>query len=169
MVWDTAWNTNEWFVVGLTVFGFAAVALLPRRFARSTTIVFVAFGSYFGTLFDYLLAVPPLDFYDVNDRSEFEFTDSLTYLMYGPLGYLFVYLYDRLGAPGRWAPLYVFGWTVVALLLEALYVNVGVFHYKNGYRLDYSGVVYLTLQLLALALYYKFRRPAENGGNEEST
>jgi len=153
-VWDNAWNANEWFVVVLTIVGVVLTWALPRRFTRSATVLFILFGAYFGVLFDHAIAVKPFDFYDVNDTGEFQFIDFMTYIMYGPFGYLFLYLYDWLRLPGRLAPMYVLVWTAFGMVLEGVGAHLGVFHYKNGYEFDYSSVVYLSLQLCTLALYH---------------
>ncbi|MCI3923799.1 hypothetical protein MO973_26585 [Paenibacillus sp. TRM 82003] len=158
-VWDHGgWNANEWFVLGFTLLGFGLVWLLPRRFTRSASTLFVLFGAYFGVLFDHAIAVEPFDFYDVNDTSAFTFMDFVTYVMYGPFGYVFLYIYDRLGLPKRWAPAYILVWTAFAIALEGWGAKLGVFHYKNGYEFDYSSSVYLTLQICMLGLYYGMRR-----------
>ncbi|TLS54201.1 hypothetical protein FE782_02325 [Paenibacillus antri] len=148
------WSANEWFVVLVTTAGVLLTWRLPRRFDRSATILFVLFGAYFGVVFDHALAGVPIDFYDINDTKDFEFIDFVTYIMYGPFGYLFLYMYDWLKVPRRFAPFYVLVWTAFGMFLEGVGARFGVFEYKNGYDFDYSSIVYFTLQLLTLALYH---------------
>lgn len=157
-VWDNEWNGNEWFVICFTLLGFGLVWLLPRRFSKSAYVLFVLFGAYFGVLFDQIIGVEPFDFYDVNDTSGFSLMDFLTYAMYGPFGYLFLYLYDYLGVPKRYAGAYILVWVAFAVALEGWGAALGVFHYKNGYQFDYSASIYLTLQVCSLALYYGLNR-----------
>jgi hypothetical protein len=103
IVWDDAWNANEWFVVCFTLAGFGLVWFLPRRFSKSATVLYLTFGAYFGVLFDHIIGVEPFDFYDINDKSSFEFIDLFTYIMYGFFAYLFLYLYDKLQVAKRYA------------------------------------------------------------------
>jgi predicted membrane channel-forming protein YqfA (hemolysin III family) len=160
------WSANEWFVVSVTFAGWMLTWLLPRRFDRSSAVLFVLFGAYFGVVFDHALAGVPIDYYDINDSKSFEFMDFMTYLMYGPISYLFLYLYDWLRVPGRLAPFYVLAWTAFGMLLEGIGARFGVFEYKNGYDFDYSSLVYFTLQLLTLALYYYRKSVVRRSGKE---
>lgn len=153
-VWDTGWNGNEWFVIGVTLAGAALVFFLPRRFSKSSTILYLLFGAYFGVLFDHTLAGEPFELYDVNDTSMLEITDVATYVMYSPFSYLFIYIYDWLRLPHRLAPIYILVWSAFGMALEGVGTQIGVFHYKGGYVFDFSSLIYLFLQVCTLGLYY---------------
>jgi hypothetical protein len=153
-VWDNAWNANEWFVVIFTVIGYGSVWLLPRRFSKGAAVLYLTLGVFYGVLFDHIISVKPFDFYDVNDTSNFQFLDFVTYLMYGPFAYLFLYIYDWLRITHRYAAFYVLLWTAFGMVMEGAAGYFGVFHFKNGYEYDYSSPVYLFLQISLLGLYY---------------
>jgi len=155
--YNAGWNSNEWFIVSMLIAGFAAVVFLPKRFPLYQTILFSVIGFFFVVVVDHSISIPPFDYYDVNDSNKYEFTDTLSYLMFGPFGYLFLYVFDRLGRPYRHFPLYVLGWGISGLILEKIAVLLEVFHYKNGYRHDFSTFVYISLQCVLIA-FYRFIR-----------
>jgi hypothetical protein len=76
------------------------------------------------------------------------------YLGYGPIGYFFIYIYDRFSIQKFGTLLYVFVWSLVALLVEYFSVIIGVFHYLNGYSTPYSFPIYLFVQGLLILFYH---------------
>ncbi|UUZ83288.1 hypothetical protein LJK88_05095 [Paenibacillus sp. P26] len=95
IVYDTHFNLNEWFNVILFTAGYGFLFLTHRRFPPKHTLVYVLYGIAAVTLFDHTLSVAPFDFYDVNDTSRFQWMDFLNYLGFGPISYLYVFLFER--------------------------------------------------------------------------
>jgi hypothetical protein len=164
-VYNLGWNENEWFTVAVIAAGYAAVFWLPKRFTLQQKIIFSTMGIFFSVIVDHTISIPPFDYYDVNDTNKFEFMDFMVYLMYGPFGYIYLYLYDWLGRPYPFIPLYILGWTLFAILLEEIAVSLEVFHYKSGYHLDYSPGVYISLMSLLFILFYRYF-PVRSGSGE---
>ncbi|WP_373228889.1 hypothetical protein [Cohnella sp.] len=154
IIYDNQFNGNEWFVIGLMFVGFAAVWLLPRTFSPLQMIFNMFIGVTFGLIFDHTIFVPPFDLYDIGDKSTYQMFDFISYLMYAPYGYLFIYGIERLRIYGIMTIGYIILWTCMAILIEWLGVKVGLFHYKNGYKLLYSIPIYLILQSIHLAMYH---------------
>lgn len=111
-----------------------------------------------GHFFDHTISVPPFDFYDVNDSSNYEFFDFLSYLMYGSFSYFILYFFDRLNLKKKHALFYIFFWSLVAIGFEWVGIKFGVYHYEKGWRLQYSLPVYLVVISVLLAIYYKLWR-----------
>lgn len=133
--YDHHFNGNEWFVIIALIIGILVVCLLPRRFPKQIAIVFVGCGIFFGFFFDHTLSVLPVSFYDIGDTSHFELTDFLSQYMYGPYGYLFFYLYDRLSIRPRFSPIYILVWAFLSTGIEKVAEMLNVFHYRNGYNI----------------------------------
>ncbi|MFD2749178.1 hypothetical protein ACFSUM_02020 [Virgibacillus siamensis] len=70
--------------------------LLPKRFPRDVTILFLIWGFAVSTLFDFTIGGGLIDLYKTNDLNGYELFDLLTYIMFAPISYLFIYIYDVL-------------------------------------------------------------------------
>lgn len=153
IVYDHQFNANEWFVIGLMSVGFAAYWLLPRTLSPLQTIFNMLIGVTFGLIFDHTIAIPPFDLYDVGDNSKYELFDFISYLMYAPYGYLFIYGADRFRIYGMLEIGYIMVWSGIALLFEWIGVQVGLFHYKHGYQIVYSIPIYFVVLSIQLSTY----------------
>ncbi|MNO21940.1 hypothetical protein D3C76_117170 [compost metagenome] len=153
IVYDNQFNGNEWFVIGIAVIGLAAVWMLPRRFSPAQATFNLLIGVTFGLVFDHTIAVPPFDLYDAGDNSTYEWIDIISYFMYAPFGYLFIYGYERLRMFEIMTVVYLLFWALVAVGFEWLALKAGVFHYKQGYQIMYSFPIYLFLMSIYLILY----------------
>lgn len=151
--YDSAFNSNEWFILLSLVAGYTLIMIIPKRYPPAYTLLFLFIGINSGIVFDHTISIPPFDYYDVNDSSRFEFFDFLSYIMYGPYGYLFFYLYDYLKLKGYFTFLYIIIWSIIAMFVEALATYLGVFHYKNGYQFVFSFPFYFYIQSLTLVLF----------------
>ncbi|MCM2533115.1 hypothetical protein NDK43_12830 [Neobacillus pocheonensis] len=158
LIYDHHLNLNEWFVLALIIGGFSVIYYLPKFFPIITMIYGLLVGPFLGLVFDHSLAVPPVDLYDVGDDSKYELFDLLSYMMYSPFGYLFIYFYEKFHLKGLMNVLYILFWTILSIALEWVCVEVGVFHYKNGYRLAYSIPVYLFILSEHLFVFQYFFR-----------
>jgi hypothetical protein len=157
IVYDNRFNANEWFIIlGLCV-GVALMLTFPKRFSGQVTVVFFVCGVYSGFFFDHSLSVQPVSFYDVNDVSEFQVMDFISYWMFGAVSYFFFYIYDRVQPKPSYIPLYILGWTVMSLGAEWVAGLCGVYHYSHGYKLIYSFPIYLIVQSCWMALYHGFK------------
>lgn len=161
-VYDRAFNLNEWFIIIMLIIGGAIYFLLPRKFPPTFTILLLSFCIVFGMTLDHTASVPPFDLYDVNDNSRYNFMDLLTYLLYAPFGYVFVYVYDRLNIRGGLVTLYIIGGSIGSICFEWLSVKCGVFHYDKGYSMKYSIPAYLISQSLFLLFYHFLKRVYRN-------
>ncbi len=148
-------DANEWFILVVGLVNYAALFILPKRFSRTQTLLTVLIGIYFVTLFDHTLCIAPFNFYDVNDTAYLDLWDILSYFMYGPFAYHFVYLYSTLRKTRSTYLLYLLCWTILSVTAEALSWHAGVYHYRNGYRMEYSLPVYL-LVLSVTMIYYHY-------------
>ncbi|TJY42616.1 hypothetical protein E5161_07115 [Cohnella pontilimi] len=166
IVYDNRFNTNEWFIIGGLCVGMALVIFLPKRFPTKNTIVYFMCGVYSGFFFDHSLSVEPVSYYDVNDKSAFQFMDFLSYLSYGPMSYLFFYIYDRIRPKPSHIPLYILIWSLTAVGLEWLAVRTGVFHYLHGYKLAYSFPIYLIVQSCWIAFFHRYHNVRSNERDE---
>ncbi|RDI47924.1 hypothetical protein [Falsibacillus pallidus] len=153
-VYDNAFNGNEWFTLIIFIGGYAVLFLLPRRFPLQDTFLYVLSGMFIGNFYDHTISIDPWNFYDVNDKSSFEFIDFISYFMYGPFAYYFVYFWDKLNAAPKHIPAYILCWSLFSMLLEYIGHLLGVYHYSKGYRIFYSFSVYPAMQGLIFLLYY---------------
>lgn len=153
MVYDTHFNGNEWFVIGITILNLTAMWFLPRTYSPLQMTFNMLIGITFGLLFDHTIGIPPYDLYDLGDHSNYQLFDLLSYVMYAPFGYWFIYGYERLRMYEFMTIVYILCWAGMALVMEWLGVRIGVFHYKHGYQLAYSLPIYLSLLSIHLLMY----------------
>ena len=152
--YDNMFNANEWFIVIALVVGAIAVLWIPRRFTKKTTCLYLMCGVFFGFFFDHTLSVFPVSYYVINDSSRFEVMDFLSHVMYAPYSYLFFYLYDLFNIKLRLSLLYILAWAFMSVGVERLASAVGIFHYRHGYSIYYSFVIYLII-LSIWVLFYR--------------
>ncbi|MFD0825768.1 hypothetical protein ACT8ZR_08825 [Neobacillus sp. M.A.Huq-85] len=157
-IYDRHFNINEYFILFMILGGFSLIYFIPKIMPMSAMLFCLLFGPFLGMVFDHSLAVPPLDFYDVGDLSDYEFFDILSYMMYCPFGYLFIYFFKKFKVRGLMCIVYILVWTVGAIALEWLCVKIGIFHYKNGYGLRYSICIYVFVESLLVIVYHYFFR-----------
>lgn len=146
---------NEWFVLTVSIAGYLVTAVLPRKFTRPQRVIMYLIGFYFVILFDHTLAKPPLNYYDVMDSGSFTIWDFLTYIMYAPFTYIYLYGLTLIQQTRFRIFAYLVGWAVIAILSEGAAWLAGVYHYHNGYTLLQSFPVYLIVLSLTL-LYYRY-------------
>lgn len=156
IIYDTSFNWNEWIVLILIIVGFTTYFILPKIFSTSVTVVIMLYGVVVGLMFDHTIAIKPIDLYDVGDESKYQLFDLFSYTMYAPFGYLYIYLYEKFKLPSKkyWLILYIFFWSIVGIGVEWVGVVTGIFHYKNGYKINYSFPIYLFVQSSLIWLYH---------------
>jgi len=153
IIYDRKFNSNEWFVITSLIIGIILVWKLPKRFSIKESLVYLIYFVFVGMIFDHTIAIEPFDYYDVNDSSAYQLMDFLSYLTFGPFGYLYIYFYDFFKMKNRYNTFYIFLWTMSALLMEYVAHALGVYHYKNGYEIYYSFPIYLAMLSSLLYLY----------------
>ncbi|WP_223593924.1 hypothetical protein [Neobacillus bataviensis] len=146
-------DENEWFLLLCVGLSYLVVFLLPRRFPRSLSVLFLLTGTTIARLSDHLLASPKLDLYNIMDTPNYDLFDLITYFLYAPFSYLFLYFYDKWNIRGYWILLYLVLSTAGGTLFEWINQEFGVFTYK-GWQLSYSFSVYLAIQCLVLLFFH---------------
>lgn len=152
-IYDQQFNQNEWFTIILLIIGIILVWKLKDRFSKKELITYLLYSVFIGMFFDHTISIVPFDYYDVNDLTLYEFMDFITYLMYGPFGYLYIYIFDRFKVKTKYAPIYILLWALVSVTMEHIARGFGVYHYKNGYQIYYSFPIYLFTLTSNLCLY----------------
>lgn len=149
IVYDQKFNSNEWFVIITLIIGVILVWKLPKRFSIKQSLVYFIGFVFLGLVFDSTVGIEPIDYYDVIDKSSYELMDFVSYLSYGPFGYL----YDYFKIENKYNTIYVLLWTIISVVTEYFAHVFGVFHYKNGYEIYYSFPIYLLILMSYLYLY----------------
>jgi hypothetical protein len=153
-IYDKHFNGNEWFIISEFCMGIALILFLPKRFPRKVSLVFFMCGVYSGFLFDHSLSVEPVNFYDVNDASTYQFIDFVSYFCFGPYSYLFFYVLDYFNLKRPFIPLYILFWAIFSIIMEYCSHKMGVYHYRHGYSIFYSFPIYLIVLSSWFILYY---------------
>jgi hypothetical protein len=151
--YDYAFNKNEWFIIIVLIIGHLLVFLLPKRFPFLLSSILYMFSITTGTIFDNTIGAYIFDLYDVGDSSKYTYRDVLSYIMYGPGGYLFIYVQDRFKFHGKALGAYIFIFCFMSLGIEVLGIHFGVFHYKNGYHIYYSYPIYVVTNSVFYWIY----------------
>jgi hypothetical protein len=153
-VYEKAFNENEWFVIGSIIVLNVVIWFVPKIFSRIEAIGYYIFGIYIGLFYDHTISIKPWDFYDVNDNSSYQFIDFLSYIMYGPYGYFFLYFYVRLKIKGLKTIPYILIWSSFSMLMEWTGLKVGLFHFDKGYKMYWSFPIYLLSQSMMIIFYH---------------
>lgn len=150
-------DENEWFVLIVILLAYSVLLPIPKQLPKSIMIMVMLFSSTVARLFDHLLSSPKLNLYDLMDAPTYEIFDLLTYLLYPPFAYFFVYIFNTLKIRGLWIVLYILLWSIGGTMFEWLTVNIEIFNYNN-WRLSYSFTVYLIVQSLTLLFFQNLIR-----------
>ncbi|MGG1674862.1 hypothetical protein ACIFOT_03825 [Neobacillus sp. NRS-1170] len=153
ILWES-FDKNEIYILIMMVIVYIAFFLFPKRLPRPITFLFLVWGFASSTLFDFTIGGGLLDFYKVNDSNKYDLADLLTYFLFAPFSYFFVYFYERFKINKKTFIFYVLGWSLVGLVMEKVSTLMGVTHYQHGYSMKYSFVVFLVVQTTT-ALYYE--------------
>jgi hypothetical protein len=154
ILWET-FDKNEIYILVSLAVAYGAFFLLPKKLSREITIMFFVWGFASSTFFDFTIGGGLLDFYKVNDSNKYELSDLLTYFLFAPYSYFFIYFYERFKINKNTFIFYILGWALVGLGMEVVSGWMGLTHYQKGYDIEYSFVVFLVVQTTT-ALYYEF-------------
>jgi hypothetical protein len=145
-------DSNEWFVILSIVVSFSLLFLLPRRFPLSISILILSFSIFIARSVDEILAGPKVNFYDVIDSGKYELFDVISYAMYAPSAYFFIYFFDKFKFKGFYLFFYIVSFSLIGWGFEWVCEKFGVFTYIQ-WQLKYSLAVYLVVQPLTLLFY----------------
>jgi hypothetical protein len=159
ILWEE-FGKNEIYILIMLVIAYAAFFLFPKRLPRSITILLLVWGFVSSTFFDFTIGGGLLDLYRVNDSNKYELFDLLSYFLFAPFSYFFVYFYERFKIGRKAFIFYVLGWCSVGLIMEKVSGFMGLTHYQHGYSMKYSLVVFLVVQTTT-ALYYELIKKKE--------
>lgn len=149
-------SPNEWFVIISIIVSYSVFFILRRRFPVSMIILIVLFSATIARMADHVLAGPPLDLYDLMDSGNYDLFDILSYLLYGPFAYIFLYIYEKFDIKGVYIFFYILVLSFLSVVYERVTVLFDVFTFKE-WRSMYSFPCYLFVQSLTI-LYYHFLR-----------
>ncbi|CAM4473797.1 hypothetical protein [Paenibacillus tarimensis] len=156
ILWEY-FDRNEWYVLIMLISSYAAVILLPRRIPAHLLILSLVWGISSAMLVDFTIGGGMMDFYKVNDSDRYELTDFLTYFMFAPFGYFFIYFYELLNIRKKTLIYYILGWTVVGTGVQWVSEWMKMTQYQGGYRYEYNIPVFLVIQTIT-GLFYAYLR-----------
>ncbi|EST12247.1 hypothetical protein [Sporolactobacillus laevolacticus] len=161
---DTTINSNELFIIITGVLAYLLLFFLPKRFTRQQTFTMLLIGGYISTFFDNTVCIHPFNYYSVNDTPFMDFWDILSFVMFGPFSYFFVYAYTVIRKNRTTYFFYISIWALISMFTEALAWHAGVYHYKNGYQIFFSLPIYLIVLTLTMCYYQFFikKQPRKN-------
>jgi hypothetical protein len=162
VIYEKSFNSNEWFVIISVVVLVLLIWITPKIFSILEGIALFLYGIATGLFYDHTISVKPWDFYDVNDNSSYQMIDFLSYIMYGPYSYFFMYLYEKLNIRGFSHIIYVFIWSSLALLMEWIGLKIGLFHFDKGYSMYWSFPIYILTLTLQIIFYHVIKRKTVN-------
>ena len=166
-VYDTAFNENEWFVIISMIVTNLAIWLAPKLFSKLESVGYYIFGIYIGLFYDHTLSIKPWDYYDVNDNSSYQFIDFMSYIMYGPYGYFFLYFYVKWNIKKLRIIPYILIWSAFSMLMEWIGLKVGLFHFDKGYKMYWSFPIYLLSQTMIIFFYHLSTRYEKTGNKKK--
>ncbi|RSK26007.1 hypothetical protein EJF36_03330 [Bacillus sp. HMF5848] len=152
--YDAGFNSNEIFILVVVIVGAIIAFKLPRHYPNLISLCYLLFGLYIGYLADQTIGIPPFDFYDVNDTSNYGMWDFVSYFMFAISTYIYLNVYTSLKIKGYTTIIYIGVWAGISMLMEYIAIEVGVYHFKNGYKHLYSLPFYVTFESISLLLYH---------------
>ncbi|MGO4886264.1 hypothetical protein ACJ2A9_00770 [Anaerobacillus sp. MEB173] len=158
VIYDRSFNANEWFVIINIVVLVFLIWITPKIFTILEGTAHFLIGVAIGLFFDHTISVKPWDFYDVNDDSSYQLLDFLSYIMYGPYSYFFIYGYEKFNIKGYSHIPYVFFWGGFAVLMEWIGIKVGLFHYDKGFNMYWSFPIYILTLTIQIIFYHVIKK-----------
>lgn len=143
---EKAFDLNDWAVLSGVFVIWGTFLFIPKRFSKQTITLLMLYGLTSASVFDNSFAAYSLDFYDIMDGPKYTVMDFFVYFLYPPFGYFFLYFYKKFRIRSIGIIFYIFSCSLVATLLEFIFVKCNIFSYLNGYQLKYSFCVYLVVQ-----------------------
>lgn len=154
----TVFDSNEIFILITGVLAYLLLFLLPKRFSKQQTVTMLLIGAYICTLFDNTMCINPFNYYIVNDTPHVDFWDLLSFVMFGPFAFFFIYFYAIIKKNRTTYFFYILVWAFISMFSEALSWHAGLYHYKNGYQLFFSLPIYIIVLTVTMVYYQLFIR-----------
>lgn len=157
-IYDRSFDLNEWFIIISLIALLLLIRITPKIFSFLEGLSYYIYGISIGMFYDHTISIPPWDFYDVNDSSAYQAIDFISYIMYGPYSYFFIYIYVKLKIRGIMNLAYLLIWTAFSLLMEWFTVKIGIFHFDKGYEMYWSIPIYMAVQSIQLLFHHKISK-----------
>ncbi|MGD6849959.1 hypothetical protein [Rossellomorea aquimaris] len=159
-IYERSFDLNEWFII-ISLFALLLLIwITPKIFSFLEGLSYYIYGISIGMFYDHTISIPPWDFYDVNDSSAYQAIDFISYIMYGPYSYFFIYIYKKLKIRGIMNLAYLLIWTAFSILVEWFTVRIGIFHFDKGYAMYWSIPIYMAVQSIQLLFHHKINKSA---------
>ncbi|WP_456271885.1 hypothetical protein [Bacillus sp. AK031] len=146
MIYEKAFDLNDWTVLISILVIWAAVFLLPKKFSVQYTVLIMLFGLTAASVFDNSLGAAAFDYYNIMDGPAYTLMDGAVYLLYPPFSYFFAYIHRSFHINMLGNALFILAWSLLSVFVESIFTLANVFTYKNGFNLFYSFCIYLVTQ-----------------------
>ncbi|CDQ18405.1 hypothetical protein SAMN05192559_101981 [Halobacillus karajensis] len=156
VLWES-FDKNEISVLILLLISYTLLFLLPSKFNRDVSLLFLLFGFTIGVFFDFTIGGGLVDFFTLNDSNHYELFDLLYYLSFAPFSYFFIYFYESLHINKRTFIFYIIGWAAIGLMMQWVFTKLGIVEFQKGFTVPYSFAVFLITQTIT-SLYYELIR-----------
>ncbi|MBB6669632.1 hypothetical protein [Cohnella nanjingensis] len=146
-----------WFNVATFIAAYGMAFALPRALPNSIMALVMLFSLTLAKGLDDTIGMKPFDLYDINNSAQVDVWDLVTWLLYPPIGYLFIYVYHVCRIGGLATPVYILLGSLFGTGFERLTVYFQVFHY-NDWTLRYSFMMYVAVQTATIAFFVILKR-----------
>jgi hypothetical protein len=151
-------NSNEWFIIVVSLFLIMLSFILKRRHLFSHIAVIFTLNFFLAASLDHILAGSHYDLYDIMDVSEFEIFDFIIYLFIYPLtGYLFIYFLDIWKEKGFSVILFLLLTSFITVGLEWIAIRFYVFEHKD-WTYFHSLFAYFLIFCINATVYFWMRK-----------
>lgn len=147
-------DKNEISILIMVVLGYGILFLLPKKFNRDTTLLFLLWGFTIGVFFDFTIGGGLIDFFKLNDSNSYRIFDLLYYLLFAPFSYFFIYFYESFRIKRKSFMWYVVAWAVVGVGMQWVFTWMEIIHFQKGYQIHYSFPIFIMTQTIT-GLYYE--------------
>ncbi|WP_244199388.1 hypothetical protein [Halobacillus trueperi] len=155
-LWET-FDKNEISIMILIAIAYTIFFILPFKFKREITWLFMLLGFTIGVFFDFTIGGGLFDFFKLNDTDHYELFDFCYYLIFAPFSYFFIYFYDTFNVNKKTFNFYILLWVIVGVIMQWVFTKLGIVEFQNGYEISYSFAVFLITQTFT-ALYFELIR-----------
>ncbi|UOR13734.1 hypothetical protein [Halobacillus amylolyticus] len=162
-----SFDKNEISILLFVVVSYAVLFLLPKKFAREITLLFLLWGFTIGVLFDFTIGGGLVDFFKLNDSNGYRLFDLLYYLLFAPFSYFFIYFYESFRINKKTFIWYIVAWAMIGVGMQWVFTLLEIVQFQKGYKIPFSFPIFLMTQTVT-GLYYelvfsKFKVLKSNG------
>ncbi len=94
-------DRNEWFITIGIICTYTFSYFLPSKLKAEVTFLLFLWGFSVAKFWDFTLGGGVFDFYDVNDSPHYDVFDFVSYFLYAPFSYFFIYFYEVFGIKAK--------------------------------------------------------------------